>query len=49
MAGHLLKAVHFWTDIGLGDFELRFLRDKLVVRDRSPVRVPVTTLLTQLV
>ena len=106
VAGHLLKAVHFWTDIGLGDFELRFLRDKakrevdfLVIRDgepwflvevkssarrdlspalayfqqkigaahafqlafdlehvdrdcfevRSPVRVPVTTLLTQLV
>ncbi|MCK5795578.1 MAG: ATP-binding protein [Deltaproteobacteria bacterium] len=28
VAGHLLKAVHFWTDIGLGDFELGFLRDK---------------------
>ncbi len=40
---HLLKAVQGWTDLGLGDFELRYLRDKqkrevdfLVVRNRKP-------------
>lgn len=43
VACHLLKAVETWTDLGLGDFELRYLRDKqkgevdsLVVRDRKP-------------
>jgi len=43
VAGHLLKAVHLWTDIGLGDFELGFLRDKakrevdfVVARDGAP-------------
>ncbi|MBI2899862.1 MAG: ATP-binding protein [Planctomycetes bacterium] len=43
VASHLLKAVHFWTDAGLGDFSLHFLRDKekrevdfLVARDREP-------------
>ncbi len=43
VACHLLKAVETWTDLGLGDFELRYLRDKqkrevdfLVVRDRQP-------------
>lgn len=43
VACHLLKAVEGWTDLGLGDFELRYLRDKqkrevdfLVVRDRKP-------------
>ncbi len=43
VACHLLKAVHAWTDLGLGRFELRYLRDKekrevdfLVVRDRKP-------------
>lgn len=42
-ACHLLKAVEGWTDMGFGDFELRYLRDKakrevdfLVVRDRKP-------------
>jgi predicted AAA+ superfamily ATPase len=42
-ACHLLKAVEGWTDLGLGEFELRFIRDKekrevdfLVVRDRKP-------------
>jgi len=42
-ACHLLKAVETWTDLGFGDFELRYLRDKqkrevdfLVVRDRKP-------------
>ncbi len=28
IASHLLKAVHFWTDRGLGDYDLYFLRDK---------------------
>jgi predicted AAA+ superfamily ATPase len=43
VACHLLKAVQGWTDLGLGSFELRYLRDKLkrevdflVVRDRKP-------------
>ncbi len=43
IACHLLKAVEGWTDLGLGRFELRYLRDKqkrevdfLVVRDRKP-------------
>jgi uncharacterized protein len=41
--GRVLKAVEGWTDLGFGDFELRYLRDKrkrevdfLVVRDRKP-------------
>lgn len=43
VACHLLKAVEGWEDLGLGEFELRYLRDKekhevdfLVVRDRKP-------------
>ncbi len=43
VASHLLKAVHLWTDHGLGDFSLWFLRDKqkrevdfLVSRDGQP-------------
>jgi predicted AAA+ superfamily ATPase len=43
VACHLLKAVEGWTDLGFGDFELRYLRDKqkrevdfLVVRDHKP-------------
>ena len=43
VACHLLKAVEGWTDLGFGDFELRYLRDKqkrevdfLVVRDQQP-------------
>jgi predicted AAA+ superfamily ATPase len=28
VAGHLLKAVHFWTDMGFGKFDLFYLRDK---------------------
>ncbi|OGT08265.1 MAG: hypothetical protein A2X78_02485 [Gammaproteobacteria bacterium GWE2_37_16] len=28
VASHLLKAVHFWTDYGLGDYDLYFVRDK---------------------
>jgi len=42
-ACHLLKAVETWTDLGLGAFELRYLRDKLkrevdflIVRDGEP-------------
>ncbi len=43
VACHLLKAVEGWTDLGLGEFHLGYLRDKLkrevdfiVVRDRQP-------------
>lgn len=43
VACHLLKAVEGWTDVGIGSFELRYLRDKLkrevdflVVRDKRP-------------
>jgi len=28
IASHLLKAVHYWSDTGLGDYGLFFLRDK---------------------
>ena len=28
IASHLLKAIHFWTDQGLGNYNLYFLRDK---------------------
>ncbi|HLB93989.1 MAG TPA: ATP-binding protein [Candidatus Babeliales bacterium] len=43
VASHLLKAVHFWTDYGFGDYELYYLRDKdqrevdfLIVKDQQP-------------
>ena len=43
LACHLLKAVEGWTDLGLGDFDLHYVRDKqkhevdfLVSRDREP-------------
>jgi uncharacterized protein len=43
VACHLLKAVEGWTDLGFGEFELRYLRDKqkrevdfLVVKDDHP-------------
>ena len=43
IACHLLKAVEGWTDLGLGEFELFYLRDKkkrevdfLVVRNGEP-------------
>ena len=43
VASHLLKAVHAWTDLGLGEYELFFLRTKdkrevdfLVCRDQKP-------------
>jgi len=43
VASHLLKAVHFWTDCGLGDYDLHFVRDKekrevdfLVTKNNQP-------------
>jgi hypothetical protein len=43
VASHLLKAVHFWTDLGLGEYSLHYLRTKdqdevdfLVVKDKKP-------------
>ena len=43
VASHLLKAAHFWTDRGLGQYDLWFIRDKekrevdfLVTRDKKP-------------
>jgi predicted AAA+ superfamily ATPase len=43
VASHLLKAVHFWTDLGLGEYELYYLRTKdkietdfLVTKDKKP-------------
>lgn len=43
VASHLQKAVHLWTDLGLGVFELYFIRsldkhevDFVVVRDNQP-------------
>ncbi len=43
IASQILKAVHFWTDRGLGDYALHFLRDKekrevdfLVTKDGKP-------------
>jgi predicted AAA+ superfamily ATPase len=43
VACHLLKAIEGWQDLGLGDFQLGYLRDKgkrevdfVVIRDRKP-------------
>lgn len=43
IASHLLKSVHYWTDTGLGEFNLCFIRDKekrevdfLVTQDNKP-------------
>ena len=43
IAQHLLKAIHFWNDIGLGEYELYFIRDKekrevdfLVTKNNKP-------------
>lgn len=43
VACHLLKAVDAWNDLGLGRYELRYLRDKqkrevdfAIIRDRRP-------------
>jgi uncharacterized protein len=59
IASHLLKAVETWTDLGFGQFELRYLRDKqkrevLAVRDRRPwllveVKLSAVTLSSALV
>jgi hypothetical protein len=44
VAGHLLKSVHYWNDLGLGDFDLHYVRDKekrevdfLVTERRRPL------------
>ncbi|MEI6806135.1 MAG: ATP-binding protein [Myxococcaceae bacterium] len=43
IACHLLKAVHFWNDIGFGSFALHYVRDKekrevdfLIIKDHKP-------------
>lgn len=43
IASHLLKAVHYWTDTGFGDYDLFYLRDKekrevdfLVTKNKKP-------------
>ena len=43
VASHLLKAVHFWQDTGLGNYGLHFIRDRekrevdfLITRDDKP-------------
>lgn len=43
VASHLLKATHYWTDKGLGNFELYYIRDKekrevdfLVTKEQKP-------------
>jgi len=43
IASHLLKAVHFWNDRGIGDYALYFIRDKekrevdfLVTKNQEP-------------
>lgn len=43
IASHLLKACHYWTDTGEGDFNLHYLRNKekqeidfLLVKDKKP-------------
>jgi len=43
VASHLLKAIHFWTDNGIGQYDLWFIRDKekrevdfLVTENNSP-------------
>ena len=43
VAGHLLKAIHYWVDTGLGQYELFYLRDKdkrevdfLIVKNNKP-------------
>jgi predicted AAA+ superfamily ATPase len=43
VASHLLKAIHFWQDLGLGDYQLTFIRNKekqevdfLIVKNNTP-------------
>ncbi len=55
VASHLLKAVHWWTDYGLGDYRLHYLRTKdqkevdfLISRDNQPwILVEVKTSASQ--
>ena len=57
IASHLLKAVHCWTDIGLGAYGLYYLRDKekreadYIERDcfeiTTPVQVPAPVFVLQ--
>lgn len=43
IASHLLKAVHYWTDAGFGDYDIFYIRDKekrevdfLVTKNKKP-------------
>lgn len=52
VANHLLKACHYWTDLGYGNFELMYLRNKqgkeidfLITKDTKPW-LPVEAKLT---
>lgn len=43
VASHLHKAIHFWTDSGLGNYQLNFIRDKdkrevdfIILKDNKP-------------
>lgn len=43
VASHLLKAIHFWNDMGLGEYGLYFIRDKeqrevdfLITQEQTP-------------
>lgn len=55
IASHLLKAVHWWSDHGLGDYQLHYLRTKdqkevdfLISRDNQPwILIEVKTSNTQ--
>lgn len=45
VASHLLKAINFWNDTGLGEYRLNFLRDKdqrevdfIIIKDDQPVK-----------
>ena len=46
VACHLLKAVEGWTDLGLGSFELRYLRDKLKREPEGFIAQPTLALST---
>ncbi|MBI2027764.1 MAG: ATP-binding protein [Deltaproteobacteria bacterium] len=44
IACHLLKSIHFWKDLGYGDYELNYFRDKdkreidfIITLDRRPI------------
>lgn len=43
IVSHLCKAAHYWSDLGYGEFDLRFIRDKqkrevdlVLIKDRAP-------------